>query len=81
MEQTTKILSERLGLRLSQVNKVIELLEDGATVPFIARYRKEATSGLDEVAIFSIESEHKRLSEIKARKKYILNCVRFNITV
>lgn len=76
MEQTTKILSERLGLRLSQVNKVIELLEDGATVPFIARYRKEATSGLDEVAIFSIESEYKRLSEIKARKKYILEAIK-----
>ena len=47
-------ISKQLGIRVSSVNATIKLLEEGATIPFIARYRKEATGNLDEVEIASV---------------------------
>ncbi|MDL2322271.1 RNA-binding transcriptional accessory protein, partial [Desulfosarcina sp. OttesenSCG-928-B08] len=60
-------------LSLSQIQAVAQLLEDGATVPFIARYRKEATGSLDEVAVSTIRDRLAQLLELDARRETILN--------
>jgi len=70
-EHTTKITTE-LSLRHNQVEAVAELLEGGATIPFIARYRKEATGSLDEVAITSIRDRLSQLKELDDRRESIL---------
>jgi len=65
-------LAEQLNLRKSQVAATAELLDDGATIPFIARYRKEATGSLDEVALTAIRDNLKLLKDLDARKKAVL---------
>ncbi len=65
-------IANALSLNLSQVRAVTELLGDGSTVPFIARYRKEATESLDEVAITSIRDMLERLEELDNRKESVL---------
>ena len=60
------------GVRTKQVSSVLELLAEGSTVPFIARYRKEKTGGLDEVQIINIKNEFERLEAFQKRKEYIL---------
>ncbi|MEM6722545.1 MAG: Tex family protein [Bacteroidota bacterium] len=57
------------------VIKTIELLEEGATVPFIARYRKERTGGLDEVQLYNIQELKKKLEELEKRKNTILESI------
>lgn len=57
-----EIIASQLNIRPNQVAATIELLDDGNTLPFIARYRKEATGGLDEVKILKIEFERGRIS-------------------
>ncbi|MGD9824444.1 Tex-like N-terminal domain-containing protein, partial [Desulfobacter sp.] len=66
------IISRESGLKESQVAAVLELLDQGATVPFIARYRKERTGSLDEVAISGIRDRAKALKELEARKQAII---------
>ena len=56
-----------------QVQATVELLDDGATVPFIARYRKEATASLDEVAITNIRDRLSRLRKLRDRQGTILD--------
>ncbi|MDE6369966.1 MAG: RNA-binding transcriptional accessory protein, partial [Duncaniella sp.] len=53
----------------------LRLLDEGATVPFIARYRKEATGGMDEVTVYNIMKRHEALKELDKRKEYILNTI------
>jgi uncharacterized protein len=65
-------IAKELNLPDRGVRAVIELLSNAATVPFIARYRKEATGDLDEVQIRAIEERHAYLTELDARKKTIL---------
>ena len=65
-------IAEQLGLGQRQVEKTIELLEQGATVPFIARYRKEATGSLNEVQITAIRDLLIRLKELDKRREAIL---------
>jgi uncharacterized protein len=60
-----------LQLRTTDVNAVLELLAEGATIPFIARYRKDKTGGLDEVQLQSIEDEAKTQKEFADRKAFI----------
>lgn len=67
----TKI-AKLLNLHDWQVLNVISLLQKDATVPFIARYRKEKTGNLDEVQIRNIEEEYDRLQELEKRRKFIL---------
>ncbi|HJS73445.1 MAG TPA: Tex-like N-terminal domain-containing protein, partial [Vicinamibacteria bacterium] len=62
--KTADVLSEELSLPRERVTAVLRLLSDGATVPFIARYRKEATGGLDEVQIRNIEERHLYWTEL-----------------
>ena len=66
------IISKELGFQTDKVKNVIELLEGGATVPFVARYRKEATGSMDEVAIGNIKDMHEKLKAIVQRKDTIL---------
>jgi len=67
--------SQRIGLKLNikpqQVAAVLELFAEAATIPFIARYRKDKTGGLDEVQIQQIQDEHKFLKEFTERKSFI----------
>ncbi|MDP4826418.1 MAG: RNA-binding transcriptional accessory protein [Flavobacteriales bacterium] len=64
------------GATGKQIEATLHLLQDGATIPFIARYRKEATSGLDEVQIAGIKEQHDKLEELKKRKISILETIR-----
>jgi uncharacterized protein len=65
-------IASELKLPLAVVQAVIGLLAEGATVPFIARYRKEATQGADEVAIRAIEELHTYLTELDARRRSVI---------
>lgn len=65
-------ISKETGLAEKGISSVLELLENGATVPFIARYRKEQTGSLDEVAISDIRDKAKRLQELGERKEAIV---------
>lgn len=68
-------LSEKLGIRLKQLEATIQLLDEGATIPFIARYRKELTEGLDEVQIARIRDEVEQLRELNKRREAILKSI------
>lgn len=69
------LISEKLQFSTRSVKQVLTLLEEGATVPFIARYRKERTGSLDEVAIGQIESELKRIQKLEKRKATIITAI------
>lgn len=69
-------IAQLLNLPLRGITSVIELLDDGGTVPFIARYRKEATGNLDEVQIRSIEEQLAYFRELEARRETILSSIR-----
>ncbi len=68
-------IAETLKITVSQVVKTTELLDSGATVPFIARYRKEATGSLDEVAIQEIRKMYEKLKEADKRRAAILESI------
>ena len=70
------LITQNLSLSKDKVRNTINLLKDGSTVPFIARYRKEATGSLDEVAIRNIEKEFKKLEALIDRKELILNKIK-----
>lgn len=67
------LIAEQINISQYKIQKTINLLNEGATIPFISRYRKEVTGGLDEVQIKSIEDEYKRLETLSKRKETILN--------
>ncbi len=69
------VIASRLELNVRQVEKTIELLEQGATVPFIARYRKEVTGSLNEVQIAAIRDLLLRLKELDKRREAILSSI------
>lgn len=70
------LVSQATGTTPKQVKNVISLLFDnGATIPFVSRYRKEATGGLDEVAIGKIKEEYERLTELEKRKTTVLTTI------
>ncbi|WP_163782357.1 Tex family protein [Myxococcus vastator] len=68
-------LSQELGLRPEQVDRTLALQEDGATVPFIARYRKEVTGGLDEVQIQTLFDRATERAELDSRRDTILRSI------
>lgn len=74
-EQFANLIASQLGIRPSQAQNTLRLLDDGATVPFISRYRKEATGNLDEVAIGGIEQAYAKLKETAARKETIISTI------
>ncbi len=69
------IISKNTSFSEKQVKAVISLLDDGASIPFIARYRKERTDGLDEVQIASIKENYEKIQVIEKRKKAILKSI------
>lgn len=70
-----KLISEALSLTDRQVRNTLELLDGGATVPFISRYRKERTGSLDEVQIAAIQEQYDKLKTISKRKDTILSTI------
>lgn len=68
-------ISKELNLDSKQVKNTLELLDSGATIPFIARYRKEATQNLDEVQISAIQEANQRIMEFEKRKKFIISSI------
>lgn len=71
----SEIIAKQLNLRERQVAHTIQLLETGATIPFVSRYRKEATGGLNEVEVARIKDENDRLKELVHRREYILQTI------
>ncbi|QDV86535.1 Tex family protein [Stieleria magnilauensis] len=74
-EQTLKRIADELDLPLNKVRAAIELLEAGNTIPFIARYRKEATGTLDEIQLRAIEDALERANALAARKETVLKTI------
>ena len=70
-----EVLAKNLGIKVSQVEAVLNLLSEGATIPFIARYRKEATGSLDEEQIRSIEKEYTYLENLLKRKEDVIRLI------
>ena len=71
------VITAELGTHLRKhVAACLRLLDEGATIPFIARYRKEATGGMDEVTVHAVQKRHQELSELDKRKEYILDVIR-----
>ncbi|MGM0366845.1 MAG: Tex family protein [Actinomycetota bacterium] len=72
MEGYSKEISAKLGIPKKSIYNTIKLLEEGSTIPFISRYRKEATGNLDETSIQDIEKEAARLRDLDSRRETIL---------
>ena len=70
-----QLIAQELSINLSQVNNALELLAEGATIPFIARYRKERTDLLNEIQLRDISDRFTYLTEIEDRKKSILETI------
>ena len=70
-----RMISAALGISDKQIGHTLDLLEDEATIPFISRYRKEATGGLDEVQIEAIKTHYEKLNETAKRKETIINTI------
>ena len=75
MNQYSTIISQSLNIRAEQVEAVIELLDAGATIPFISRYRKEATGNLNEVQVAAVSDLYEKLKELQKRKETILKTI------
>jgi uncharacterized protein len=75
MEKNCLRIASELKLTPQQVEVVINLLAEGATIPFMARYRKELTGSLDEVALAAIRDRHEQLTELDKRKEAILKSI------
>ena len=71
----TTIIAQRLSLQETVVESTLRLLDEGCTIPFIARYRKERTGGLDEVKIAAISDWNERLKEIQKRKETVVKTI------
>lgn len=69
------IIAGNLGISVHQVKNTVTLLEEGCTVPFISRYRKEKTDSLDEVAVGSVEEQYSKLKELEKRKETIIKTI------
>src|SRR5690606_1420894 len=75
MQQIHTLIAKETGVRNNQVAQVIALIEDGNTVPFIARYRKEATGSLDEVQIKAIDDRYAYIQNLEQRKIEIIRSI------
>ena len=74
-EQIIKAISEKLRITESQVNNTLEMLEEGNTVPFIARYRKEATGSLDDQTLRALSERLQQLRSLDKRREEILRAL------
>jgi protein Tex len=76
MMPINKILAQELAVHIKQINAAVTLLDDGSTVPFIARYRKEVTGGLDDTQLRLLEERLSYLRDLAARRTVILESIR-----
>jgi len=74
-DKNIELIAKKLGLHDWQVENTIRLLDDGATIPFVSRYRKEMTGSLDEVQLLHIKDEYNRLKELDARRESIIKSI------
>ena len=70
-----KIIAQRLGLKEQHVANTVALLQEGATIPFISRYRKEATGGMTDIQVAQVSNELDKLTELQKRREYILTTI------
>ncbi|MBO9481796.1 Tex family protein [Salinisphaera sp. G21_0] len=75
MQSISQRIAEELGARPEQVASAVQLLDDGSTVPFIARYRKEVTGGLDDTQLRTLEDRLRYLRELEERREAILKSI------
>jgi protein Tex len=75
MDKNIRIIAQRLSIHDWQVENTIRLLDEGSTVPFISRYRKEMTGSLDEVAIMQIKEQYEKLKELDKRRAAIIKSI------
>jgi uncharacterized protein len=75
MEQFSQMIATALKLPVHRIENTLKLLQGGATIPFISRYRKEATGGLDEVQIGDIHTRYEKLCELAKRKETVLSTI------
>ena len=75
MEQFIKMIAAAMKLQEHRVENTLKLLQGGATIPFISRYRKEATGGMDEVQISEINDRYEKLCELAKRKETIISTI------
>ena len=68
-------LSSELNIKINQIKAVLTLLEEGSTIPFIARYRKEATGALDENQITKIEEKYRYYNNLMERKETVIRLI------
>ena len=74
-QKIIQLIAQQVDIQYLQVGNTIQLLNEGATVPFISRYRKERTGSLDEVQIESIKDAKERMEELLKRKDTILKTI------
>ena len=70
-----RLIAQQLNLQERAVDNTLALLDEGCTIPFISRYRKERTGGLDEVQIAAISTQYERFKEIQKRKETVLKTI------
>ncbi len=75
MNSISRRIADELGIREQQVNATVALLDEGATVPFIARYRKEITGSLDDSQLRNLEERLRYLRELDDRRATILKSI------
>src|SRR3982751_1531946 len=75
MQKIFRQLAAELRVREDQVRAAVDLLDGGATVPFVARYRKEATAGLDDVQLRALETRLAYLRELEQRRAAVLRSI------
>lgn len=75
MSVIISLIAKSLNISQKNVESTVKLLGDGATIPFISRYRKEATGGLDEVQIANIKEMNEKLLELEKRKEFIIKSI------
>lgn len=70
-----QIIANALGIRTQQVENTVKLFDEGATIPFISRYRKEVTGSLDEVQVGDIKTQYQKLQELEKRREAVLKSI------
>ena len=70
-----QLIADVLGISKKQIENTVQLLEEGATIPFIARYRKEVTGTLDEVQIGDIKTQTQKLADLEKRRETVLKSI------
>lgn len=70
-----KLIATSLSIGENQVRNTIKLFDEGATVPFISRYRKEATGSLDEMQVLAVKEQYEKLQEVDKRRETIINSI------